>query len=119
MSSVLLPLVPTGAFVLVAFAVRPRVVVHGPIRLALVRTAIIVGCAAVGSVEALSALGWLDFTGILLFWLGALALAGAGAWWRWRADRAQDQNRADQAREQPDVGLRLRSRWAALDRSSG
>jgi hypothetical protein len=79
----LLPLL-TGA--LLAYALRPAGPVTAPVRLAVVRAAVVLGAVAVLTVEGLSAVRALTFPAVLATWLVLLALAAGGAGWRYRRD---------------------------------
>ena len=84
-----LGLLPALTAALLAYAVRPAAPVVGPLRLALVRAAVLVGAGAVGLVEILSALHALTFPSVLTGWLVALAVAAVVAWRRRGAIRLE------------------------------
>src|SRR2546421_610773 len=81
-----LGLLPALTAALLAYAVRPAAPVVGPLRLALVRAAVLVGGFAVALVEALSAIRALTFGALLVAWCLALALAAGAAFSRYRRD---------------------------------
>jgi hypothetical protein len=74
-----LAVLPLVTYVLTACAVRPRRLVPGPIRLALIRAAVLVAGLAVISVEVLSHWTRLTFGGVLAVWIGGCAVAAVGA----------------------------------------
>lgn len=77
-----LGVLPVLTYALVAYAVRPVAPVFGPVRLALVRAAVIVGSGGVLTVEVLGALHALRFWTVLCVWLAGLAVAAGFAWRR-------------------------------------
>lgn len=79
-----LVVLPIVTFLLTMYAVRPVTPAVAPRRLAVVRAAVIVGAFGVLAVEALSAAGWLTAVGVGAAWVAAAAIAGAGAWLRFR-----------------------------------
>jgi hypothetical protein len=84
-------LVPLGSLpiltcALLAYALRAGGPVVGPVRLAVVRAAVVVGGVAALLVEGLSTVRALTFTGVLTSWLVLLAGAAGAAWLRYRRD---------------------------------
>src|SRR4051794_25655845 len=69
---------------LVAYAVRPVAPVAAPVRLALLRAAVIMAAVAVVTVEGASAAHALTTTSVTLVWLGVLLVAVFAAWSRRR-----------------------------------
>ncbi|HWB37314.1 MAG TPA: hypothetical protein VHA75_14950, partial [Rugosimonospora sp.] len=80
-------LLPVGAFVALAYALRPTGAVTAPLRLAALRSAVALGAGAVLAVETMSAVGVLTGTGVVALWSATLAAAVAGAVLRYRRDR--------------------------------
>ncbi|HKT01301.1 MAG TPA: hypothetical protein VJT31_17385, partial [Rugosimonospora sp.] len=83
---VLLGALPVLAYPLVGYAVRPARPAFAPVRLALIRAALILGAAAVVLVELLSAFHSLTRGPLVLAWSAGLLAAGAAAAWRYRRD---------------------------------
>jgi len=83
-----LGLLPLGVCVLVAYALRPAASspVVAPVRLALVRSAVLVGGCAVVGVEVLSVCHALTAPAVLVGWAAAALLAGGFAVRRYRRD---------------------------------
>ncbi len=81
-----LALLPVLAGVLVGYAVRPAGTAFGPVRLAAVRAAVLLGATGAVLVEALSALHALTRPGLVAAWVGAVGLAAAAAHRRYRRD---------------------------------
>ncbi|MEN3304746.1 MAG: hypothetical protein V7603_948 [Micromonosporaceae bacterium] len=82
----LLGVLPLLTYPLLGYAVHPARPVFAPVRLALVRAALILGGGAVVLVELLSAGHALTLGPLALAWSGALVLAAAAAVWRYRRD---------------------------------
>jgi 4-amino-4-deoxy-L-arabinose transferase-like glycosyltransferase len=72
----------------VAYALRPAGPVVAPLRLAVVRAAVVVGAVAALLVEGLSTVRGLTFGGVLASWLVLLGCAAGAAWLRYRRDGA-------------------------------
>ncbi|MEU6202776.1 glycosyltransferase family 39 protein [Micromonospora musae] len=85
----LLTVAPVAALVLLVHALRPRDAVTAPLRLAVVRAALVTGSFAVLTVEVLGALHALTPTAIAVTWLHFLAVAALAAGWRRRRDAAR------------------------------
>src|SRR2546421_13070696 len=77
-----LGLLPVLTVALAAYALRPGGEAFAPVRLALVRAAVLVGAVAAVLVEALSAGRALTFPAVLTAWLVGVGIARAGAWRR-------------------------------------
>ncbi len=97
--SVLLGLLPAVTYALTAYAVRPVARVFAPVRLALVRAALVVAGVAAVLVEGLSLVHGLTGPAMITVWSVAVLVAGAGAVARHRRDRHGDR-----------AGRRLRDR---------
>jgi len=87
--SALLGLLPAATYALVAYALRPAAPVSAPVRLALIRAALVVAGSAAVLVEALSLVNGLTRPALLALWSVAVPLAAAGAILRYRRDRHQ------------------------------
>jgi hypothetical protein len=89
---VLPALLPAAAVAGACYALRPQApaadaaAVVAPLRLAIVRAAVVVGAYAVVGVEVLSAAGALDAAGVTVLWVLGLAAAGTGVVLRYRRD---------------------------------
>ena len=88
-----LALLPVCTAALLAFALRPGVRetssdVVAPLRLAVIRAALVVGAFAVASVELLSAVGGIRTLPFVALWVAGCSGALALALWRWRRDSA-------------------------------
>jgi hypothetical protein len=103
----LLGILPAVVWALLAFALRPAGEVFGPLRLAAVRSALVVGAAAVLLVEWLSAAHALTTPAVVLSWSVGVLVAGGAAARRYRRDRRR---RAD---ARVPMGRRVRATWAA------
>src|SRR2546421_4179467 len=77
-----LGLLPVLTVALAAYALRPGGEAFAPVRLALVRAAVLVGAVAAVVVKALSAVRALTFPAVLTAWLVGVGIAGAAAWRR-------------------------------------
>jgi Dolichyl-phosphate-mannose-protein mannosyltransferase len=84
---VLLGLLPAATYALVAYALRPAAPVFAPIRLALVRAALVVAGGAAVAVEALSLVHGLTRSVLVPVWSVAVLAGAAGAALRRRRDR--------------------------------
>jgi hypothetical protein len=82
----LLGLLPLSTTALLAYALRPAGPAVGPVRLGVVRAAVVVAASAVALVEGLSAVRGLTFAGVLAGWLVLLGLATGAARLRYRRD---------------------------------
>jgi 4-amino-4-deoxy-L-arabinose transferase-like glycosyltransferase len=96
-------IVPALVCALIAYAVRPAGPVFAPLRLALVRAAVLVGGCTVILVEALSAARALTVPALVLAWIVGLLVAAGAAAWRYRRDGALPR---------PGTGI-----WAAAGRA--
>jgi len=103
----LLGLLPAATYALVAYAVRPAAPVFAPVRLALIRAALVVAGAAVVMVEALSLADGLTRPALLALWSVAVPLAAAGAVLRYRRDRRE-------GRPAPAVVATAKAVWTNL-----
>jgi 4-amino-4-deoxy-L-arabinose transferase-like glycosyltransferase len=103
---VFLGLLPAATYALVAYAVRPSAPGFAPVRLALVRAALIVAGLAEVLVEALSLVHGLTRPVIVVTWSVAVVAAGAGALLRRRRDLARPGGDGDRAG--------IRARWSGL-----
>jgi hypothetical protein len=101
----LLGLLPAVTYVLVGYALRPAGRIFAPLRLALVRAAVLVGGVAAVLIEVLGAARALTLPAMALSWSVATLLALLGA-----ALRARRDGRA------PDPLGRLRAAWTATRR---
>jgi hypothetical protein len=115
---VLLGLLPSATYALVTYAVRPSAPVFAPVRLALVRAALIVAGLAEVLVEALSVVHGLTRPALVGTWSVAVPVALAAALLRRRRDRVAG-NGAGDDRDGPDedrlgLGARFRLWWAGL-----
>ncbi|MET7747969.1 hypothetical protein [Micromonospora sp. NPDC005367] len=100
----LLAVVPVAAMLLLVRATRPRDVVTAPLRLAVVRAALVTGAFAVLTVEVLGALQALTPAAFAVAWLLFLAVAASAAGWRHRRDAARDAAMRTAAPQQALVG---------------
>ncbi|MER7166437.1 glycosyltransferase family 39 protein [Micromonospora sp. NPDC000207] len=83
----LLVILPVATVAALTYALRPfGTTPVAPLRLAVVRAALLTGAYAVGVVELLGAVGGLTAPAFALAWVVALAAAGAAAWLRHRRD---------------------------------
>lgn len=87
----LLTVAPVAAMLLLVRATRPRDAVTAPLRLAVVRAALVTGAFAVLTVEVLGALHALTPAAFAVAWLLFLAVAALAAGWRHRRDAARDE----------------------------
>ncbi|WP_158610025.1 hypothetical protein [Micromonospora musae] len=85
----LLTVAPVAALLLLVHALRPREAVTAPLRLAVVRAALVTGSFAVLTVEVLGALHALTPTAFAVTWLLFLAVTALAAGWRHRRDAAR------------------------------
>lgn len=106
--SALLGVLPAATYALVAYALRPATPVFAPLRLALIRAALVVAGAAAVLVEALSLVDGLTRPALLAFWSATVPLAAAVALRRYRRDRRDGRDAA---------AARTRAAWTALHRS--
>ncbi|HEY2675276.1 MAG TPA: hypothetical protein VGJ07_33520 [Rugosimonospora sp.] len=104
---VLLGLLPAATYVLVGYAVRPAGRVFAPLRLALVRAAVLLGAVGAVLVEVLGAAHALTRPALVLTWSIATLLALLGA----AARYVRDHQPSD--RHLPDVRGRVRAAWVA------
>ncbi|MER7440350.1 hypothetical protein [Micromonospora avicenniae] len=86
----LLTVAPVAAMLLLVRATRPHDAVTAPLRLAVVRAALVTGAFAVLTVEVLGALHALTPAASTVAWLLFLAVAALAAGWRHRRDAARD-----------------------------
>ncbi|WBB65891.1 hypothetical protein [Micromonospora sp. WMMD812] len=101
----LLAVAPAAAMLLLVVASRPAGDgVTAPLRLAVVRAALITGSFAVLTVEALGAVGALTRPAFLSAWLVFLAAAAGAAGWRRRRDAARSGQTVTAAPRQALVG---------------
>jgi hypothetical protein len=100
-------ILPAATWTLLTFALRPAGEAFGPLRLAAVRAALVVGAVAVLLVEGLSAVHGLTQPAVLLSWSAAALLAGVAAALRYRRERRRP------ATARVPVGRRVRAAWAA------
>jgi hypothetical protein len=100
--------------------VRPSAAVFAPVRLALVRAALIIAGLAEVLVEALSLVHGLTRPGLVITWSVAVPVAGAAALLRRRRDHARRGNGRDRQSDDSPGGeraglrARIRAKWAAL-----
>ena len=87
---VLLGLLPAVTCALTAYALRPVAPVFAPVRLALVRAALVVAGAAAVLVEGLSLVHGLTRPAMITVWSVAVLAAGGAAVLRYRRDRGGD-----------------------------
>jgi hypothetical protein len=123
---VLLGLLPAVTYALVGYALRPAGQVFAPLRLALVRAAVVIGGAAAVLVEALGAARALTRPAMAVSWSVAILLALAGAALRARRDRVgtgrhgQCRDRLTPGPDRRPGGLdlvgRVRTAWASAGR---
>jgi hypothetical protein len=111
---VLLGLLPAATYALVAYAVRPSAPVFAPVRLALVRAALIVAGLAEVLVEALSVAHGLTRAALVVTWSVAVPMAGAAALVRRRRDRLAGGGSDNPGRDRPGLRARIRAWWAGL-----
>jgi len=109
--SALLGLLPAVTYALVAYALRPAAPVSAPIRLALIRAALVVAGAAAVLVEALSLVDGLTRPALLALWSVAVLLAAAGSVLRYRRDRRDPRPAPAGLAKAP---ARARAAWTAL-----
>lgn len=103
---VLLGLLPAATYALVAYAVRPSAPVFAPVRLTLVRAALIVAGLAEILVEAVSLVHGLTRPALVITWSVGVAAAAAAALLRRSRDRGRPNSGGDRTG--------LRARWAGL-----
>lgn len=99
-----LVLLPAITALLIGYVARPRGPVVAPVRLVVVRTAVVLGGYAVATVELLSSWRALTTSGVAAAWAVALVVAGCAAWVRRRRD----------APGGGEAGPVLTERWRAL-----
>ncbi|MDO3703528.1 hypothetical protein Q3W71_17800 [Micromonospora sp. C28SCA-DRY-2] len=100
-----LALAPVAALLLLTVALRPAAPgAVAPLRLAVVRAALVTGAFAVLAVELLGALRLLTRPAFAVAWLLFLAAAGAAAGWRRRRDAARPAGPVVAARSDALVG---------------
>ncbi|TDC32633.1 hypothetical protein E1211_20550 [Micromonospora sp. 15K316] len=113
----LLTVAPVAALLLLVRAIRPHGAVTAPLRLAVVRAALVTGSFAVLTVEVLGALRALTPTAFALSWLLFLATTALAALVRRRRDAARSGATRAAAPQQALVGASTAP--AALDVTSG
>ncbi len=101
-----LALLPLGAIVLTAYALRPAGPAFAPLRLALVQAGVLVGALTVGSVELLGAGNLLTLPIMALTWAVGFLIALGAAALRWRRG----------GRAWPAPVPRVRALWAGAGR---
>ncbi|MEU4677100.1 hypothetical protein [Micromonospora sp. NPDC023737] len=101
----LLAVAPVAAMLLLVRATRPRDAVTAPLRLAVVRAALVTGAFAVLTVEVLGTLHALTPAAFAVAWLLFLAVAALAAGWRHRRDAARNGAMRAAAPRQALVGV--------------
>ncbi|GIH13088.1 phospholipid carrier-dependent glycosyltransferase [Rugosimonospora africana] len=112
---VVLGLLPAATYVLTGYAVRPAGQVFAPLRLALVRAAVLVSAVGAILVEVLGAAHALTHVALVLTWSVATLLALLGAAVRYRRDRRRAGDAAP-VRRLPDFRGWARAMWTGAGR---